>query len=655
MSDQKETYQPFISSSQTLPEITVKAVVLGIILSVVLGAANAYLGLFAGMTVSASIPAAVISMAVLSLFRNSNVLENNIVQTAASAGEGVAVGVIFTVPALILIDAWTEFNYWETTLISGFGGILGVLFSIPLRRALIVESPLQYPEGVATAEILKAGDTGGEGVKLVAKAGIAGALFKFCETGLKFWHGAVEAASGLGKSVVYFGSNLSPALIGVGFIVGLNIACLIFIGGFINWFIFIPILTAMNGGIPVGTSAVDAASTMWATQTRYLGVGAMMVGGIWALIRLRKSLVRGIKSGLAAYRNSKSGGNTERTDRDMPMQWIGIATAISVVPLFLIFEYFTGQIALALFMTLIMLVSGFLFSSVAGYMAGLVGSSNNPVSGVTIATILTAALLLLAWLGTGSSTGPVAAIFIGSVVAAAAAIAGDNLQDLKAGRVLGATPVKQQIMQLVGVIVAAFVIAPILTLLLHAYGIGEPTAAHPNPLAAPQATLMAAVAEGVFGKGLPWPMVGWGMFIAVAVILLDLLLEKKGSNFRTHVLAVAVGIYLPFELEVPILIGGLLAWFVSRTFAKATTDSDGKKKEKGMNSGLLFSAGLITGEAMVGILMAIPIVIYGRDDIFAFAGVRNWNVIGILILAVILFYLFKLSVRPLSENTGMQE
>jgi putative OPT family oligopeptide transporter len=449
---------------------------------------------------------------------------------------------------------------------------------------------------------------------------------------------------------------VSPALLGVGYIVGLNIAVLIFIGGAINWYIFIPILTAMAGGVPDGQSAVDFANTMWSTQTRYLGVGAMMVGGVWALIRLRKNLVSGIASGVEAYKRMKSGGQTDRTDQDTPMQWVGIAVGLSVIPLFFIFNYFTNHVALSLFMAVIMVVAGFLFSSVAGYMSGLVGSSNNPISGVTIATILTSSLLLVVWLGTGSATGPASAIFIGAVVACGAAIAGDNMQDLKAGRILGATPFKQQIMQVVGVAAAAFVMAPVLTLLLTAYGIGPSTVDHPNSLAAPQATLMAAVAQGVFGAGLPWGIVSWGMAIAVAIIILDLYLEKKGSEFRTPVLAVAVGIYLPFELEVPILFGGILAWAVGKALKKSEEDAPVEQKEaakekteKGQRNGVLFSAGLITGEALVGILMAIPIVIYERDDVLAFLGIHHWNYIGMLLLAFVMWGVYQVSVKVRNE------
>lgn len=661
-------HMPYVPASVSLPEITIKAVILGISLSILLGAANAYLGLFAGITVSASIPAAVISMAVLralygafgwtKLIKKPNTLENNIVQTSASAGESIAAGVIFTIPALIFLKVWTEFNYWETTMIAGFGGVLGVLFTIPLRRAFIVEHPLKFPEGIATAEILKVGDTGGSEIKYIAWAGIVGALFKLGESGLRLWHGALDAARFVGGTIVYIGSNLSPALVGVGYIVGLNIAVLIFIGGVINWWIFIPVLTAIQG-VPAGSEAVDFAGNMWSTQTRYLGVGAMVVGGMWALIRLRTSLVSGIKSGIESYRRMKEGGNSDiiRTDRDTPMQWVGIAIIACLVPLFLMFNYFTDSIGVSAFMAVVMMVAGFLFSAVAAYMAGLVGSSNNPISGVTIATILTSSLLLLLLLGTDSVIAPAAAIFIGAVVCCAAAIAGDNMQDLKAGYIVGATPYKQQIMQIVGVVAAAFVMAPILTLLLEAYGLGEPTAAHPNPLTAPQATLMASVVRGVFGGGLPWGLVSWGMGLAVVIIMFDLWLEKRGSEFRTPVLAVAVGIYLPLELEVPILLGGIIAWLTGRKFAHARTIASGTDKDRiqnvrttGERRGLLFAAGLITGEALVGILMAIPIVIYGSSEVLAFFGVHNFWIIGIFLLLVVMFFLYRVGVKPLSNS-----
>jgi putative OPT family oligopeptide transporter len=638
-----DPHQPYIPASVSLPEITIKALVLGVVLSVLLAGANAYLGLFAGITVSASIPAAVISMAVLRLFRQSNILENNIVQTAAASGEGLAAGAIFTLPALIILGTWTTFDYWTTTIIAGIGGALGVLFTIPLRRALIIEDPLKFPEGIATAEVLKVGEKGGAGVGTIVMAAAVGALYKLGATGFKLWGEAITAAKYTGGSVAYFAMNLSPALVGVGYIVGLNVAALIFIGGVMNWYVAIP-WVAGHMTHPDTVSAVDFATSLWKTQTRYIGVGAMVIGGIWALIKVRKSIVRGIGSGMAAYRNTRDGGAAvERTERDTPMQWVGMAILALLVPLFFIFNHFTGIWWVAAVMAVIMLIAGFLFSTVAAYMAGLVGSSNNPISGVTIATILTSALLLLAFLGSGSLVGPAAAVLIGAVVACAAAIGGENLQDLKAGRILGATPYKQQIMQIVGSISAAFVLAPVLTLLLRAYGIGVPSVEHPHPLAAPQATLMAAVAGGVFHGGLPWNMIVTGMVVAVGVISFDLWLQSRQSVFRTPVLAVAIGIYLPLQLSVAIFLGGVIAWFGTRYFAKRGAAA--VVRETGERNGLLFAAGLITGEAMVGILLAIPIVIAKSGDVLAFWGTHEGVLPGILLLAAVLWGLYKVSTR----------
>ena len=631
--------QPYVPASRTLPEITGRAIVLGVVLSLVMAAANAYLGLFAGLTVSASIPAAVVSMSVLRFFRDANILENNGVQTAASSGESLAAGVIFTIPALVMMGVWSAFSYWEVTLIAGFGGLLGVLFSIPLRRALVVDMKLRFPEGVATAEVLKVGHSGGRGIRYLALSGAIGAGYKLGGLGFRLWPEALEWARFAGGTLVYAGSNLSPALIGVGYIVGLNVAVVIFAGGVLNWWIAIPILAA--GADPVNVAAVDLAGTLWSTQTRYLGVGAMVVGGLWALMRLRHSLWSGIQSGLRAFRaTGGTGGELLRTERDAPMPAILITIAISVVPLFAIFLYFTGNFIVSVVMAAIMLVAGFLFAAVAGYMAGIVGSSNNPISGVTIATLLFAALVLAVLMGTDDPAGPAAAIFIAAVVACSAAISGDNLQDLKSGHLLGATPVKQQFMQTLGVVASAFVMAPVLTLLHQAYGIGVVTTAHPNPLAAPQATLMAAVASGVFGGSLPWSMVLIGMGIALAVIVLDAVLERRQAPFRVPVLAVAVGIYLPFELEVPILIGGLIAWLAGRALTRRAAAADERLRAE--QHGLLFAAGLITGEALVGIAMAVPIVLTSNPDVLAL-GLPSTAALGLLLLSAVIVGLYRTS------------
>jgi putative OPT family oligopeptide transporter len=641
-----ESHRPFIPASQSLPEITVKAVILGVILALVLAGANAYLGLFAGLTVSASIPAAVISMGILRLFPRSNILENNIVQTCASAGESLAAGVIFTIPALVLLGTWTQFDFVQTTLIAGFGGILGVLFTVPLRRALIVENPLQFPEGVACAEVLETGERGGTGVWFVAGAAIVSALFKFSQTGLRLWKETAEWAVGIfgGKSLFYIGTNLSPALVGVGYIVGLNIACLVFGGGILNFWVAIPIYTWLHGGLPAGQTAAEHALTVWSTQTRYLGVGAMVVGGLWALIRMGGSVVTGIRSGFDAYRALREGGveSTLRTERDMPMQWVLLVIALSIIPLFFLYHYLVGHLAMSLAMAIIMVIAGFVFSAVSGYMTGLVGSSNNPVSGVTIATLLFASLLLLVVFGQAGGKGAAAAILIGAVVACAAAIAGDNLHDLKTGWLVGATPWKQQVMLIVGTGVSAFVMAPVLNLLLNAYGIGPQSPAHPQSLTAPQATLMASVAKGVFEGGLPWTMVFIGMGVAVAIIAFDMWLEKRDAPFRTPVLAVAVGIYLPVELSTPIFIGGVVAPLVKRALRKRSFASEDDRKDAAQR-GLLLSSGFITGEALVGIFMAIPIVLSGRSNVLAFWGVHESALPGLFLLALVAWGLYRVA------------
>ena len=641
------------SEGQSLPEITVKAVILGIVLSVVLAAANAYLGLFAGMTVSASIPAAVVSMGVLRFFRRSNILENNIVQTAASAGESLAAGVIFTLPALVILGAWSEFHFWKVTMIAGFGGLLGVLFTIPLRRALIVESKLKFPEGIATAEVLKSGERGGSSVKHIARAAIAGGLFKVGSGGLGLWPGKLEMARRMGATVGYFGSDLSPALLSVGYIVGLNIAVLIFLGGLCNWLIAIPIYAASHawplypqGHELVGQamSALHCAEHIWKEQTRYIGVGGMLVGGLWTVISLRKSLFSGISSGLRAYRSVKGERVAiPRTEKDLPMKWILILLVGSVVPLFLVYQTFVRQVSVSLPMAVIMLATGFLFSAVAGYMAGLVGSSNNPVSGVTVATVLVSALLLLLLMGKGAENGPSAAIIIGGVVCCAAAIAGDNMQDLKAGYIVQATPWKQQVMQMVGTVSAAFVMAPVLMLLLKAYGFEGHASETKNALTAPQANLMASVAGFVFEGGLPWNYICVGMAVAVGIIALDQYLQKRGSSFRTPVLAVAIGFYLPFELSVPIFAGGIIHQVIKVYHKRQGTAKD--VIEISGRRGMLFASGLITGEALVGILLAIPIVIIsvitGKKDVLPVLDPPLGALPGIVLLVGIGYWLYR--------------
>ena len=610
------------------PEITLKAIFLGIILSIILAGANAYLGLFAGMTVSASIPAAVISMGVLSMFRRSNIFENNIVQTAASAGESLAAGVIFTIPALVLMGYWQDFNYMEVAKIAAIGGLIGVLFTVPLRRAFIVEAKLKYPEGIATAEVLKAGDEARSsdsadaksGLKTIAVAGLVGGLMKVAEQGFSMWHAVIEKAVAVGNSIFGLGSNLSPALISVGYIVGRNIGILVVAGGLISWGIAIPIYTALYGfeGEPM-----DAAWNIWNSKIRYMGVGAMVIGGIWSLIKLFKPLVAGIQASLEAVRHKSEGSNIPREEKDFPINYVGMALLGLLIPVFFLYLGIIKSVGIAAILAIVMMIFGFLFSAVAAYMAGVVGSSNNPISGVTIATILFSSLLLLALLGTGSEVGAAGAIMVGAVVCCAAAIGGDNLQDLKTGYILGATPWKQQIMQVVGTLSAAVVLGLVLDILHTAYVIGSPT------LSAPQATLMKSVADGVFSGDLPWGFVSIGAVIAVILILMDIHQEKIGSDFRIPVLAVAVGIYLPIELTVPIFIGGMINHFGKKS------RSGGSKQKKG----LLLASGLITGEALMGILVALPIFITGNKDWWPFIG--GLSLVGPIAFIGVILWLYK--------------
>lgn len=631
---------PVVPADRSIAEITVKALILGAFLSMILAAANAYIGLLVGLTVSASIPAAAASMGILRLFRRSTILENNMVQTAASAGESLVAGIIFTIPALVMMKAWSGYEYGPMVAIAIVGGILGVAFTVPLRRALIVEAKLAFPEGQATAEVLKTGgierdrdsdanadaDTGFR--RLLQAAGI-GAVFKFAESGAGLLAGNVATTqTWLAGKYLFMGNiTISPALIGVGYIVGLNIATLVFIGGVIGTLIGVPLNWAFNHDAIMTAAGIDPA-TAWSLldanqwgalagqswqDCRRIGVGAMMVGGLWSLISLARPLVDGVRSSMQAYRSSRAGGAAAaRTEFDTPINYVFIVVIVSIVPLFLIFNFalaeYPERLMISAVMTALMLVFGFIFSSVAGYMAGLVGSSNNPISGVTIATVIVSALILLQLMGNdgiAARLGPIAVMYLAGLICSAAAIAGDNLQDLKCGHVVGATPWRQQLFQIVGVIAAAVVIPLILQLLDNQYGIGRPS---PNPnaipnsvLAAPQAGLMQALASGIFGAGIKWNFIVMGFALAIVLIVLDKIQEKRGASFRLPVLAVAVGIYLPLGLSVPIFIGGVISWQIKRRSAEL----DKMQLTRRESLGLLVASGLITGEALMGVLVAL--------------------------------------------------
>jgi len=609
-------------------EITVKAIFLSIILSIVLSAAMAYLGLYAGMTVSASIPAAIVSMGILRLFRNSNILENNIVQTAASAGESLAAGVIFTIPALVIIGYWDSIDAWEVTKIAMMGGILGVLFTVPLRRALILKAKLKFPEGVATAKVLETGhesdpDKSANSLKIIGISALIGGIAKLgTKFGFNIWSEAIGGATTIKNTVFGMGSSLSPSLISVGYIVGRNIGILAFSGGLISWAIGIPIYSYLEN--VYNEDAWEAANNIWSKKIRYLGVGAMVVGGIWSIIQLAKPLIESMKLSLKTL--NRDSDSVPLEERDLPINYVFIGILVLLVPICLTYFNVIPSWGAAVILSLTMCIFGFLFSAVAAYMAGVVGSSNNPISGVTIATILFTSLLIFTLFG--KESGAAAAILVGAVVCCAAAIGGDNLQDLKTGNIVGATPWKQQIMQVIGVISAALSLGFILMVLDGAYGIADVT--RETSLDAPQATLMASVAEGVFEGNLEWTIICIGAIIGLLIILVDQYQLKRGSDFRVPILAVAIGMYLPIELTFPIFIGGMINHYANKI-----------SSQKGKNNGLLIAAGLITGEALMAIFIAIPLFFEKELPKYPLPDEMYANIIGVIILICIIIGLYR--------------
>ena len=571
-----------------LRELTLRAFILGAILALILGAANAYLGLYAGMTVSASIPAAVISMALLRLFGNSTILENNVVQTIASAGEAVAAGAIFTFPALVILGHAGPLPYWTITLLCVAGSTMGSLLVVFLRRAYIVEERLPFPEGLACAQVLRAGakttaDTGGAAA--LAWGGIVSALAKATQDIAGVIPGSLAGARWLGDAAVSPSINLSGALLGVGFIIGPRIASLVFIGGAINWLGAIPLVTASHPGLH-SLMAADAAHQVWSDRTRYLGVGAMLVGGVVTLWRLRGAISRGLNEA-AALIGSRSAVSAVREERDLPAGYVLAAVALCVPMIFALCYRLSGSLALSATLAVALALIGFFATAIAGYLTGIVGASNNPVSGVTIIVLLAIAILLKV-AGVGAAIGPRLAIMAGAVVCTAAAMAGDSLHDLATGYHVRATPRSLEIAVLFGAISSSFVMAPVLNLLIRGYGIAGTPTAHAQALAAPQAFLMAKVAQGVFHGGLPLGMIAIGAVLATALAILDRSLERRDSAWRTPIMPVAIGLYLPFGLSVAILLGALIRPFIK--------PGDGETDRT-----ILFAAGLVAGEALMGV------------------------------------------------------
>lgn len=592
--ENKENFKPYVSADKALPEFTVTSIALGVLLAVVFGAANAYLGLRVGMTVSASIPAAVISMGILRVvMRRNSVLESNLVQTIGSAGESVAAGAIFTIPALFMwAEEWGDKmpSLIEIMLIAFCGGVLGVLFMVPLRKALIVKEhgTLPYPEGTACAEVLLAGEEGGAKASGVfIGLGIA-AVYKLISDGFKLFPSQInyDLKNVQGAAV---GCEVLPALVGVGYICGPKIASYMLAGGALGWLVLMPLIflfgadtTMFPAEIPIGQIfAENGASGIWSNYIKYIGAGAVAAGGIMSLIKSMPLIVKTFGQAMKDYRQKNFGDKLVRTDRDMSMNVILIVIAAIALIMWLV-----PAIPVTLFGAVIIIVFGFFFATVSSRLVGLVGSSNNPVSGMAIATLLISTMLLKAT-GSVGHEGMTGAIAIGSIICIIAAIAGDTSQDLKTGYLLGATPERQQYGELIGVVAAALAIGGVLYLLNAAWGYGS------TELPAPQATLMKMVVEGVMGGNLPWVLVFVGAAIAIIVEILGI-----------PVLPFAVGLYLPIHLSVGIMTGGLVRLFIN----KKKNISEARRKDA-TERGILFTSGMIAGEGLIGILLAVFAII----------------------------------------------
>ena len=640
MDKKNESFKPYISADKVLPEFTVTSILMGIILAVVFGAANAYLGLKVGMTVSASIPAAVISLGVIRVIMKKNsILESNMVQTIGSAGESLAAGAIFTMPALFL---WAEEGkiampgYLEITLIALFGGILGVLFMIPLRKALIVEEHgiLPYPEGMACAEVLLAGEEGGSNASTVFAGMGLGAAFKFIVDGLKIVPSDIATPNIKGYAG-QIGVEIYPALIGVGYICGPSISSYMFAGGIIAWLVLIPAVVFFGGSIDFATLGntglagqtiaevyeANGASAIWSNVIKYVGAGAIATGGVISLLKSLPLIIKTFAGAMKSLKNT-SGGTNVRTDRDLKMPVV-----LGIILIVIILIWLVPSVPVSLLGAFLIAIFGFFFATVSSRMVGLIGSSNNPVSGMANATLLISTFVLKATGNTGMA-GMTGAIAIGSIICVIAAIAGDTSQDLKTGFIVGATPAKQQVGELIGVVASGFAIAGVMSLLNKAWGFGS------AEIPAPQATLMKMIVEGIMDAKLPWVLVFMGVFLALALEVL-----------RVPVMPFAIGLYLPIYLSCGIMVGGVV-----RLFLDKKKEAEAKKKEM-ISNGTLYCAGMIAGEGLVGILMAVLAIIKVGDNsigaiiggLFNLSGAAG-NIVGLIVLALMILSLLKFSV-----------
>jgi len=620
------SYKPYVPAETDMKELTFKAIFLGIILAVVLGAANAYLGLKAGMTVAATFPAAVISMAVLRIFKGT-ILEENMARTTGAVGEALAAGAIFTIPAFIIAGVWDKFYYMQSTLLMLVGGVLGVLFVIILRRALIEDVTLPYPESKACAEIVKVGQSGSTGAAFVFGSMLLAGVIEFFKNanGLTLIKDHIKGILSFGvskislldsDSKVIAGSetshegrmflqspSASPAFLGVGYIIGFRLAAITFSGGVFGWLFLMPIVLFLMSndleGLVFNSTWIDIAKAAYNSTVKPIAVGGMLVGAFYTLFKMRNSLVTGLSKGFADIKAARGGeaNKVSRTDKDAPFGMVFIAIIVLVVCMVILYNWFAGNWGSAIVAAIIMAIAGFMFAAVAGYLVGIIGSSSNPISGLTLTTLLVAALLMLAVGLGGTNQGIAATLAVASVVCCVAGVAGDMMQDWKVGHILGATPYRMQIGGSIGVVAAALVLVWPIIWLHEANGIGS------DALPAPQAGLMAMMSKGIISGEMAWPLVLGGMFFAIALILIN----------SPSPMLIAVGMYLPFTTTFAIFIGGVIKYATERLAKKdidAVEDEEKKESKKSLleSIGLLVASGLVAGEALIGIILAILVV-----------------------------------------------
>lgn len=663
-----------LNNKNNTPEITLKALILSIILTILLAASNAYLGLKVGVTVAASIPAAVISLAVFRFFKNSSVLESNLVQTSASAGESIACATVFVLPALLIVHFWQTFPYWECVLLLLLGGLLGVLFSVPLRRPLLNLKNLTFPEGTAIGNVLKVKAQGDGEIKQLAQGGIVSAIIALCQTGFKLITDHLPLWFSSGKTLFGYSLGFNPVLVGAGYIIGINASIALAIGSICGWIIGVPIMSHIYPAT-AGGNAEDLVMTLWSHHIRYMGVGTLLVAGVWTLCLLSKMILNGLVVAVKALKASNRSTTqfNAMTERDLPTKWVVTGIVLGLIILFALFiasikinhlpasSSFT--ILLSLLSVAYVLILGFITALVGGYLVGLIGSTCTPLSGLIILNILFFSVILFPFAAFGIDLTihlnqqiiSALIIMIVGIISAITVVTLENIQDLKAGQMVGATPWKQQIMMAIGVLVSALVVPVIMNLLFHAYGMGG-VAPHPGMdpdqmLPAPQASLVAALSQAFINHTIPWHIIGVGALIGLAGVILDIYLRTR-FNKTISVLAIGLGIYLPPELASALMIGGLISYFGQRRLNKKLqtipTSEQPHVKMMAHQRSLLLACGYVAGAALVGVILAVPFIIMGSSDALRlvsdrFNGIAN--LLGLIGLIGLSFWLYKITIK----------